>query len=143
MLLRVTLALLLMSLSACAPPEEPCFGSDGDLAVLTQMRQVLDLEYYGGTLADGPVVWASGPTDAYAFVRGSDRTIYFVTPNFRHDWQRNRRTLQHEMSHLAVGVGHDHDAIWAREFRRLQRSPVPIELAEIRRAARRVRVARR
>jgi hypothetical protein len=140
---RITLALLLVSFVACAPPAETCFGDDGDLAVLTQMRQVIDDEYYDGTFPETPIAWANGPTEYYAFVPGTQHVICFVTPNFRHDWEHNARTMRHEMAHVAVGPGHGHDAMWAREFRRLQRSAVPIEFAEIRATARAWTVARR
>jgi hypothetical protein len=132
----VLLAILVLSIR-CGEPLRACFGDEGDLDVLTRMRVLIDAEYYGGTFPGTPIGWADGPKEFYAFTlptQEGSRGIYFVRPNFHHDWARNLDTMKHEMAHVAAGPGHRHDAVWAREYRRLQGRPFPIRFSEIRHA---------
>ncbi|HEX6642529.1 MAG TPA: hypothetical protein VF215_15530 [Thermoanaerobaculia bacterium] len=84
--------------------------------------------------------WADGPRKYYAYTSYTDRTIYFVRPNFRPAWKHNLKVVMHEMAHFAVGPNHAHDAVWKREFARLQRTATIVEFKQVRsRAARRPR----
>ena len=114
--------------SSCA-----CGTQDQDLDSLRQLADLVDRTHYGDTFPDDvPFRWAKGPSDAYAFTSYNDRAIYFVRPNFRRDWTHNLTVVMHEMAHYAVGPHHGHDAVWRREFTRLQGTATAKEFTKVR-----------
>lgn len=151
---RAVLAFTLaLSLAACSPPNDAerrregragdcsCQKSDQDLETLRRFAELIDRSHYGESFPDDvPFRWADGPREFYAYTSFKDRTIYFVRPNFREDWPYNLKVVMHEMAHFAVGPAHDHDAVWKREFARLQRTATSAEFKHVRsRAARQPR----
>lgn len=153
-LARLVVFAVALGLAACSSPnddaERPrdgragdcsCRKSDQDLETLRRFAELIDRSHYGESFPDDvPFRWADSPREFYAYTSFKDRTIYFVRPNFREDWPYNLKVVMHEMAHFAVGPAHDHDAVWKREFARLQRTATSAEFKHVRsRAARQPR----
>ena len=110
-----------------------CRAEEQDLVALTTLMEVVNYTHYSNTFPALPIRWARGPKNYYAFTsfKENDHAIYFVTANFRVDWNYNFDVIRHEMAHAAAGPDH-HDAVWEREYRRLRGTAASARFNDVR-----------
>ncbi|KAA0255505.1 MAG: hypothetical protein EDX89_05440 [Acidobacteria bacterium] len=104
---------------------DPAPADDPELSAFKAYIAEFNRRAYAGTFpVDRLKVgwqWYPGnePAYAYATVTDGDPAIYLVPNQYVWDRAWNRQVAAHEMSHLAVGLERDHDAVFQRELRRV------------------------